>query len=121
LKIKGWPGGIVSYGNYAELENDAGYNIQHSTPDDPEDIVIGTIEDEHTIAWDDGTRWEEIPPKGGSWAGYAGAAITGAVVGGATGYLMEKKFFNKASKKVKSDYVIVLDRSGMMAIPDTGK
>lgn len=120
LEIKGWPDNCESFGNYAE-DTQGGYNIQHSSPDYPEDIVIGTIEDEHTIAWDDGTRWEEVPPKGKSWLAYSGAAVAGAVVGGATGYLLEKKFFNKASKKAKNDYVIVLDRSQMMAVPDLGK
>ena len=120
LKIKGWPDDAISFGNYVEMA-DGGLNIIHMTPDNPEDIVIGTIEDEHTIEWDDGTRWEEVPPKGAHWTKYAGAVVAGAAIGGATGYLLEKKFFKKASKKVKSDYVIVLDRSQMMAVPDTGK
>jgi len=118
LEISGWPEDATSTGSYAS--NEAGeLNIQMTTPDDPEPIV-GTIEDEHTINWDDGTRWEEVPPEGTHWAAYAGAAAAGAAAAGATGYLLDKKFFNKASNKVKSDYVIVLDRSGMMAIPDTG-
>ena len=120
IKIKGWPDGASSFGNYIEMD-DGGLNIIHMTPDNPEDIVIGTIEDEHTIDWDDGTRWEEVPPDGVHWAKYAGAVVVGAAVGGATGFLLEKKFFNKASHKVKSDYVIVLDRSSLMAVPDTGK
>lgn len=120
LNIKGWPEHMTNIGFYVEMDN-GGLNIVQMTPDCPEDIVVGTIEDEHTIAWDDGTRWEEVPPKGVSWAKYAGAAVTGAVVGAATGYLLQKKFFNKASRHVESDYIIVLDRSGMMAVPDTGK
>ena len=120
LTIKGWPDNQVSLGNYIEMNND-GLSIIHMTPDAPEDIVVGTIEDEHTILWDDGTKWEEIPPKGAHWTKYAGAAVGGAIVGGATGFLLQKSFFKKASNKVESDYVIVLDRSQMMAIPDTGK
>lgn len=115
-----WPDHQSSFGNYVEMDN-GGLNIIHMTPDNPEDIAVGTIEDEHTISWDDGTRWEEVPPKGAHWTKFAGAAVAGAVVGGATGFLLQKKFFNKASKNVESDYVIVLDRSQMMAIPDTGK
>ena len=83
---------------------------------------MGTIVDEHTIEWDDDTRWEEVPPENNmGWGAYTGAAVGGAVAAGATGCLLEKNFFNKASNNVKSDYVIVLDRSGMMAVPDTGK
>ena len=67
--------------------------------------------DEHTIDWDDGTRWEEVKPDGADWKAYTGAAIGGAAAGGATGYLLDKKFFNKASNGVESDYVILLDVS----------
>jgi hypothetical protein len=119
LEITGWPDEGTSKGAYAENE-DGGFNIQHSTPD-VEEAVIGTVEDEHNISWEDGTKWEEVPPDGGHWTEYAGAAAAGAAAAGATGYLLDKKFFNKASKKVPSDYVIVLDRSAMMAIPDTRK
>ncbi|CAB9515963.1 von Willebrand factor, type A [Seminavis robusta] len=124
LAIEGFPveegeeGGSTT-GNYAE-NDEGGYNIQFTAPEENEPIY-GTVEDEHTIAWSDGTRWEEVPPDGGHWAGYAGAAAAGAATAGATGYLLQKKFFNKASKQVPSDYVIVLDRSAKMAIPDTGK
>ena len=64
----------------------------------------------------------QVPPENNlGWEAYTGAALGGAAAAGATGYLLEKKFFNKASNNVKSDYVIVLDRSSMMAVPDTGK
>lgn len=110
----------TSMGSYAE-NDEGGFNIQHSPPDNPDEVIVGTVEDEHTIAWDDGTRWEEVPPEDMHWGAYAGAAIGGAAAAGATGYLLEKKFFNKASHGVESDYVIVLDRSAMMAVPDAGK
>mmetsp|Transcript_9895 Transcript_9895/g.22235 ORF Transcript_9895/g.22235 Transcript_9895/m.22235 type:complete len:406 (-) Transcript_9895:149-1366(-) len=120
LEISGWQEEGTSVGSYAE-NDEGGFNIQHSPPEDDNEVIVGTIEDEHTIAWDDGTRWEEVPPENIHWGAYAGAAAAGAGAAGATGYLLEKKFFNKASNNVKSDYVIVLDRSSMMAIPDTGK
>jgi hypothetical protein len=123
LTIEGFPESDARPGSYAENE-EGGYNIQFTEPNETEP-VYGTVEDNHTIAWSDGTRWEEIPPAGGHWAAYAAAGAAGAAVGagsfGATGHLLEKKFFNKASKKTPSDYVIVLDRSAKMAVPDHGK
>jgi len=119
LEIEGWPDGMACAGQYAENDQ-GGFNIQFVDPDDTQPIV-GTIEDEHNICWSDGTKWEEVKPDGGHWAVTAGAAAAGAVAGGAAGYLMQKKFFSKASRQVPSDYVIVMDRSQMMAVPDTGK
>lgn len=119
LAISGWPEEGVSTGNYAE-NDEGGFNIQHTQPGDT-DAVIGTIEDEHNIAWSDGTRWEEVASDGAHWSKYAGAAAAGAATSGAAGYLMHKKFFNKASNGVPSDYVIILDRSKVMSIPDAGK
>lgn len=120
LEISNWQEDGTSVGSYAE-NDEGGFNIQHCAPENENDVIVGTIEDEHTINWDDGTRWEEVEPEGAHWAAYTGAAVGGAAAAGATGYLLEKKFFNKASNGVKSDYVIVLDRSSMMAVPDTGK
>lgn len=120
LEISNWQEDGRSVGSYAE-NDEGGFNIQHCAPENATDVIVGTIEDEHTINWDDGTRWEEVEPEGADWKAYTGAAVGGAAAAGATGYLMQKKFFNKASSGVESDYVIVLDRSGMMAIPDTGK
>ena len=119
LTTSGWPEEGTSTGQYAE-NDEGGFSIQHTQPDDDEPVV-GTIEDEHNIAWSDGTHWEEVASDGAHWTKYAGAAAAGAAATGAAGYLMQKKFFNKASNQVPSDYVIVLDRSQMMAIPDTGK
>ena len=120
LTIEGWPEDGTSTGAYAENE-EGGFSIQHTVPDDPDDAVVGTIEDEHNIGWSDGTRWEEVAPDGAHWSHYAGAAAAGAAASGAAGYLMQKKFFNKASNNVPSDYIIILDRSKVMSIPDTGK
>ena len=77
LEISGWPeNATTSSGSYATNE-EGGFNIQHSTPDDDE-LIVGTVEDEHTINWDDGTKWEEIPPEGVNWAAMAGVAAAAA-------------------------------------------
>lgn len=112
LEITGWPNAEdkVCLGSYADNGEEGGFNIQHCTPE----LVVGTVEDEHTIRWDDGSRWEEIPPPGASWTAFAAGAAGGAATAGAAGYLLDKKFFHKASEGVPSDYVIVLDRSRMM-------
>lgn len=121
LELLGWPEGEASTGSYAESDDGETFNIQHMTPVPTGEVIVGTIEDEHNITWDNGTHWEEVPPEGVHWSAYVGAAAGGAATGGAMGYLLDKKFFDKASKKVPSDYVIVLDRSSKMAIPDGGK
>jgi len=114
LTIKGFPGGTTT-GKYAEKKD--AYNITFRDADE-QWIIKGDIDDEHTIFWSDGTRWDEIPPKGASWKHYAAAGAAGAATGGAIGYLLEKKFFHKCSKKDEADYVIVVDRSAMMAVKD---
>jgi len=120
LTINGFPSGEETTGFYSadvEDEDDAEYTITFKDPAGDWDIE-GTVEDEHAIVWSDGTRWDEIPPDGGHWAGYAAAAAGGAAAAGATGYLLDKKFFNKASKKDQCDYIIVMDRSAKMAVVD---
>lgn len=119
LTITGWLEGEETAGSYAENE-EGGFNIQHVQPSDSE-AIVGTVEDEHNIGWSDGTHWEEIKPDGAHWSHYVGAATAGAAASGAAGYLMQKKFFKKASNGAPSDYVIVLDRSKVMSIPDAGK
>ena len=115
LLIDGFPGGRTM-GKYSEKRS--GYAITFRDADEHW-IIKGSIEDEHTIFWNDGTVWTEIPPKGATKFGhYAGAAAAGAATGGAVGYLLDKKFFKKAHKKDQADYVIVIDRSAMMAIQD---
>ena len=51
-------------------------------------VVEGTFHEN----WSDGTRWEAL--KKTNWAGYVGAATVGAAATGATGYMVDKKFFN---------------------------
>jgi len=116
-----WSGNETSTGSYAESEDGETFNIQHMNLIPTGEVIVGTIEDEHNITWDNGTHWEEIPPEGVNWGAVAGAAAAGAATGGATGYLLDKKFFEKASNKVLSDYVVVLDRSAKMSIHDEGK
>lgn len=112
------PNGESSTGSYGEDDDALNIEVRNKSGDGSS---VGTIEDEHNITWDNGTRWEEVPPEGVHWSAYAGAAAGGAAAGGAMGYLLDKKFFDKASKKVPSDYVVILDRSAQMAIPDEGK
>lgn len=117
LTIDGFPGGRT-YGRY--IEDKKGYSLTFRDPDEHWKIT-GDIEDEHTIFWADGTRWDEIPPPGVKWTHFAGAAVAGAATGGAIGYLLDKKFFKKASKEDQADYIIVVDRSAMMAVRDKSR
>ena len=124
LQISGFPSDgdepAKTTGSYTTSE-DGGFNIQFAEVATG-DAIIGTIEDEHSITWSDGTHWKEVKPDGSTdWKAYMGAAAAGASAAGATGSLLGKKFFDKASHKIPSDYVILLDRSAMMAVPDTGK
>lgn len=119
LSIEGLPSGESTTGKYTvgEDEMDDEYAINFIDPAGDWDIE-GTVEDEHSIAWSDGTRWDEIPPEGGKFSHYAAAGVAGAAAAGATGYLLDKKFFNKASKKEECDYIILMDRSSKMAVVD---
>mmetsp|Transcript_8228 Transcript_8228/g.8064 ORF Transcript_8228/g.8064 Transcript_8228/m.8064 type:complete len:103 (-) Transcript_8228:156-464(-) len=81
--------------------------------------VEGTVEDEHAITWSDGTRWDEMDQDGAKMVQYAAAAAGGAAAVGATGYLLDKQFFNKASKGDQCDYIILMDRSAQMNIVDS--
>jgi len=114
LIIKGFPGGYTT-GKYCDSKD--GYNIQFKDADEHWRIT-GDIEDEHTIFWTDGTRWDEEKPKGAKTLHYAAAGAAGAATGGAIGFLLDKKFFKRCSKKDQCDYVIMVDRSAMMAVAD---
>lgn len=119
LTIEGFPSEEPTTGTYTTDQDDDDDEYAISFLDPAGDWEIeGTVEDEHAIAWSDGTRWDEIPPENGHWAGYAGAAAAGAATAGATGYLLDKKFFNKANKKDQCDYIILMDRSSQMALVD---
>lgn len=121
LTIDGFPSEEPTTGSYTPEENveDDGFVISFLDPSGDWNVE-GTIEDEHSIVWSDGTRWDEIPPEGGSLGSFAAAGLGGAAAMGATGYLLDKKFFKKASKKDQCDYIIVMDRSAKMAVIDTG-
>ena len=96
LTINGFPSGDALPGVYTKDE-ETGYTIQFQDPSG--DDIDGTVEDEHAITWSDGTRWDEMKQDGAHWSKYAAAATGGAAAAGATGYLLDKKFFNMASKK----------------------
>jgi len=114
LRIEGYPGGPTT-GRYVSSKQ--GYNICFRDADMGWRIN-GDIEDEHAISWSDGSRWDEIPPKGAKWSHFAAAAAGGAATGGAVGYLLDKKFFKKANKSDQCDYIIMMDRSAKMAVKD---
>lgn len=116
LTIDGFPSGETANGTYT-VDDDEEYIISFWDPSGGWEVE-GTVEDEHAIKWSDGTRWDEVPPEGGHWTGYAGAAAGGAALAGATGYLLDKKFFTKAAKKDQCDYIILMDRSSKMAVVD---
>merc|ERR1712194_387930 len=100
LVLDGFPSGEQTTGTY-------------SVPSEEE------MEDEDAITWSDGTRWQEMDQDGAKMAHYAAAAAGGAAAVGATGYLLDKQFFNKASKGDQCDYIILMDRSAQMNIVDS--
>mmetsp|Transcript_26196 Transcript_26196/g.71885 ORF Transcript_26196/g.71885 Transcript_26196/m.71885 type:complete len:397 (-) Transcript_26196:3528-4718(-) len=116
LTIDGFPDSEPTTGTYT-TDDEEEYAISFVDPNGDWEIE-GTVEDEHSIVWSDGTRWDEIPPEGASFGALAAAGIGGAAAAGATGYLLDKKFFNKAAKKDQCDYFILMDRSASMAVID---
>lgn len=123
LHIEGFPSGEPTTGVYSvptvEEQDDADFEYTITFKDPSGDYEIeGTIEDEHAITWSDGTRWDEMKQDGAHWGKYAAAAAGGAALSGATGYLLDKKFFDKASKQDQCDYIILMDRSEGMKVVD---
>eukprot|EP00578_Thalassiosira_sp_NH16_P014179 CAMPEP_0181108334 /NCGR_PEP_ID=MMETSP1071-20121207/17575_1 /TAXON_ID=35127 /ORGANISM="Thalassiosira sp., Strain NH16" /LENGTH=414 /DNA_ID=CAMNT_0023191931 /DNA_START=106 /DNA_END=1350 /DNA_ORIENTATION=+ len=120
LKISGWDKDGTTIGSYAETED--GFNIQHGQLANENEMIVGAIVPFNGVFVNNGTHDHLVFVRELSMLDVEPIlGLCGAVAAGATGCLLEKKFFNKASNNVKSDYVIVLDRSGMMAVPDTGK
>merc|ERR1711959_754996 len=113
-RTAGWGGKWKVTYDGEEQDEDAGYVITFKDPAGDWDVE-GTVEDEHAITWSDGTRWDEIPQGNGHWTSYAAAGAGAAAAGGATGFLLDKKFFNKAKKGDQCDYIIMMDRSAKMA------
>merc|ERR1719316_112170 len=123
LTIEGFPSGEPTTGTYRQDDEDddeGEYVITFKDPSGDWDVE-GTVEDEHAITWSDGTRWDEMKQGNGHWTGYAAAATGGAAVAGTTGYLLDKKFFNKASKGDQCDYIIMMDRSAAMKVVDESR
>jgi len=123
LTIEGFPSGEPTTGTYSipseeeKDDPDFEYTISFQDPSSGDYEIEGTIEDEHAITWSDGTRWDEMQQDGAHWTKYAAAAAGGAALTGATGYLLDKKFFNKAAKGDQCDYIILMDRSaGMLKV-----
>lgn len=84
------------------------------------EFVSGEIIDEHLIEWQDDSIWVEVPPEGVNWTHMALAAAGGAAAGATMGYVMQKKFFNKANNNEPANYMIVIDRSDKMTVMDGG-
>jgi len=124
LVIDGMPSGDQTTGTYSvptEEENEDEefeYTIEFKDPAGDYNVE-GTVEDEHAITWSDGTRWDEMDQDGAKMTHYAAAAAGGAAAVGATGYLLDKQFFNKASKGDQCDYIILMDRSASMNVVDS--
>merc|ERR1719148_576235 len=80
------------------------------------ELIKGTyMEEERVITWSDGSRWEAYASSEEGRINntklVAGAAVVGAIAAGTTGYMMDKKFFSKVSKKDQCAYIIIVDRS----------
>merc|ERR1712194_846836 len=125
LVIDGLPSGDTTTGAYSVPSEDEDmedeefeYTIEFKDPSGDFNVE-GTVEDEHAITWSDGTRWDEMDQDGAKMVQYAAAAAGGAAAVGATGYLLDKQFFNKASKGDQCDYIILMDRSAQMNIVDS--
>merc|ERR1712232_1024248 len=123
-RTKGWGGkwqvtyegeeiSILNVTEDEQADEEIEYTITFKDPSGDYEIE-GTVEDEHAITWSDGTRWDEMEQDGAHWTKYAAAGLGGAAAAGATGYLLDKKFFNKASKEDQCQYLILLDRSAGM-------
>jgi len=126
LTIEGFPSGEPTTGVYSvpteeeQEDEEFEYTITFKDPSGEYEIE-GTVEDEHAITWSDGTRWDEMKLDDVHWTKYAAAGVGGAAAAGATGYLLDKKFFNKASKEDQCDYIILMDRSKGMRKIDTSE
>jgi len=124
LVLDGFPSGETTTGTYSvpseeeDMDEEFEYTIEFKDPSGDYNIE-GTVEDEHAITWSDGTRWDEMDQDGAKMTHYAAAAAGGAAAVGATGYLLDKQFFNKASKGDQCDYIILMDRSAQMNIVDS--
>merc|ERR1712021_66888 len=125
LVIDGLPSGDTTTGAYSVPSEDEDmedeefeYTIEFKDPSGDFNVE-GTVEDEHAITWSDGTRWDEMDQDGAKMTHYVAAAAGGAAAVGATGYLLDKQFFNKASKGDQCDYIILMDRSAQMNIVDS--
>jgi len=119
LTIEGYPeddsaGNPSAEGSYEETDD--GYTIYRQGANG--EYVTGQVVDEHEIEWSDDTVWKEVPPEGVDWKMMMAAGMAGAAAGGAAGYMLHKKFFNKANNGEPSNYVILMDCSDKMALMD---
>ena len=116
LQIDGFQDTLT--GVYGDDNEDGNEEFFIRFTDPTGEVVEGTFHEKlFVLNWSDGTRWEALNKT--NWAGYVGAATAGAAAIGATGYMVDKKFFNKINQEDNCDYIIVVDRSANMATTDT--
>ena len=95
------------HGTYND-DDEEDFAIQFTDPTG--EVVTGEFNEKLFIVdWSDGTRWEALNKT--NWGGYVASAAAGATIVGATGYGIDKKFFNKMQAKDHCDYILVVDRS----------
>jgi hypothetical protein len=104
------------YGTYSHgSDKDEDFFIQFTDPTG--EVVTGEFDEKlFILEWSDGTRWEALNKT--SVVKYLGAATAGAAILGGTGYMVDKKFFNKIQSKDQCDYIIIIDRSANMTQRD---
>ena len=104
--------GTYSHGSDSDKED---FFIQFIDPTG--EVVTGEFDEKlFILTWSDGTRWEALNKT--SVVKYLGAATAGAAILGGTGYMVDKKFFNKIQSKDQCDYIIIIDRSANMTHRD---
>mmetsp|Transcript_5516 Transcript_5516/g.6376 ORF Transcript_5516/g.6376 Transcript_5516/m.6376 type:complete len:471 (+) Transcript_5516:165-1577(+) len=103
-----------TYNNGNDNDNED-FVIQFTDPTG--EVITGDFQEElFTLEWSDGTRWEALNKT--NWGGYVASAAAGAAIVGATGYGIEKKFFQQMKAKDQCDYILVVDRSLTMTQRD---
>jgi len=103
-----------TYNNGNDNDNED-FLIQFTDPTG--EVITGDFNEElFTVEWSDGTRWEALNKT--NWGGYIASAAAGAAIVGATGYGIEKKFFQQLKAKDQCDYILVVDRSITMTHRD---
>merc|ERR1712194_380800 len=105
------------HGTYTTEDDDDEEDFAIQFTDPTGEVVTGDFNEKlFIVEWSDGTRWEALNKT--NWGGYVASAAAGAALVGATGYGIDKKFFNKMQAKDQCDYILVVDRSSTMTHRD---